>query len=168
MVICNVMHVLTDILHIESAAACISDMLIHVSQGSYGDGLRMADYFVTHVEVLFAAIDDLVSQYHAKSLPDFQHERESRMLCRKIINFFTLLSQTQETGLRRMGITEDLLSLVTRLAHFLKGLIRVGLKAALKLVSLCFIMHDMAFIYIIYYFRKQSSKIQNPLSSVVS
>lgn len=32
-----------------------------------------------------------------------------------------------------MGITEDLLSLVTRLAHFLKGLIRVGLKAALKL-----------------------------------
>ncbi|KAI7876857.1 RhoGAP-domain-containing protein [Lichtheimia hyalospora FSU 10163] len=117
----------------ESAAACISDMLIHVSQGSYGDGLRMADYFVTHVEVLFAAIDDLVSQYHAKSLPNFQHERESRMLCRKIINFFTLLSQTQETGLRRMGITEDLLSLVTRLAHFLKGLIRVGLKAALKL-----------------------------------
>ncbi|KAI9316014.1 hypothetical protein BX666DRAFT_2019617 [Dichotomocladium elegans] len=117
----------------ESAAACISDMLVHVSEGSYVDGLRMADYFVIHVEVLFSAIDDLVSQYQSRDMPEIQHERESRMLCKKVINFFTLLSQTQETGLRRMGVTEELLSLVTGLAHFLKVLIRISLTAALKL-----------------------------------
>ena len=119
---------------IESAAACISDMLIHVSEGSYLEGLRMADYFVTHVEVLFGAIDDLVAQHHAQSSAELQHERESRLLCKKIINFFSLLSQTQETGLRRMGVTEELLSLVTGLAHYLKVLIRISLTAALRLV----------------------------------
>ncbi|KAI7860850.1 hypothetical protein BDC45DRAFT_492974 [Circinella umbellata] len=117
----------------ESAAACISDMLLHVSGGSYLEGLRMADYFVTHVEVLFGAIDDLVLQYHAQSNAELQHERESRLLCKKIINFFSLLSQTQETGLRRMGITEELLSLVTGLAHYLKVLIRISLTGALRL-----------------------------------
>ncbi|KAI9493628.1 hypothetical protein BDB00DRAFT_821838 [Zychaea mexicana] len=121
----------------ESAAACISDMLLHVSGGSYLEGLRMADYFVTHVEVLFGAIDDLVAQHHAiaqhSPKAEFHHERESRLLCKKIINFFSLLSQTQETGLRRMGITEELLSLVTGLAHYLKVLIRISLTAALRL-----------------------------------
>ncbi|CEI99423.1 Putative Rho GTPase-activating protein [Rhizopus microsporus] len=34
----------------ESAAGCISDMLLHVSEGSYAEGVKMADYFVTHVE----------------------------------------------------------------------------------------------------------------------
>ncbi|KAI9274726.1 hypothetical protein BDA99DRAFT_247182 [Phascolomyces articulosus] len=117
----------------ESAAACISDMLLHVSGGNYLEGLRMADYFVTHVEVLFGAIDDLVSQYHAQPNAELHHERESRLLCKKIINFFSLLSQTQETGLRRMGITEELLSLVTGLAHYLKVLIRISLTGALRL-----------------------------------
>lgn len=55
------------------------------------------------------------------------------MLCKKVVNFFSLLSHTHETGARRMGITQDLLSLVTGLAHYLKILIRIALTAALKL-----------------------------------
>jgi hypothetical protein len=43
----------------ESSAACISDMLRHVSAGNYLDAIRMAEKFILHVEVLFAAIDDL-------------------------------------------------------------------------------------------------------------
>ncbi|KAG8925888.1 hypothetical protein FRC02_009357 [Tulasnella sp. 418] len=43
----------------ESSAACISEMLRHVSNGMYLDGIRMAEKFILHVEVLFAAIDDL-------------------------------------------------------------------------------------------------------------
>lgn len=43
----------------ESSAACISEMLRHVSNGHYFDGVRMAEKFVLHVETLFAAIDDL-------------------------------------------------------------------------------------------------------------
>lgn len=43
----------------ESSAACISEMLRHVSNGHYLDGVQMAERFVLHVETLFAAIDDL-------------------------------------------------------------------------------------------------------------
>lgn len=43
----------------ESSAACISDMLRHVSASNYLDAIRMAEKFILHVEVLFAAIDDL-------------------------------------------------------------------------------------------------------------
>lgn len=55
------------------------------------------------------------------------------MLCKKVVNFFSLLSHTHESGARKMGITQDLLSLVTGLAHYLKMLIRIALTAALKL-----------------------------------
>lgn len=43
----------------ESSAACISEMLRHVSSGHYMEGVGMAEKFVLHVETLFAAIDDL-------------------------------------------------------------------------------------------------------------
>ena len=41
----------------ESSAACISEMLRHVSNGQYIEGVRMAENFILHVETLFAAID---------------------------------------------------------------------------------------------------------------
>lgn len=43
----------------ESSAACISDMLLHVSNGAYIEGSLMAARFIVHVEVLFDAIDQL-------------------------------------------------------------------------------------------------------------
>lgn len=55
------------------------------------------------------------------------------MLCKKVVNFFSLLSHTHEQGARKMSITQELLSLVTGLAHYLKILIRIALTAALKL-----------------------------------
>lgn len=66
-------------------------------------------------------------------LTEMQHVREARMLCKKIVNFFMLLSHTHETGARKMSITQDLLSLVTGLAHYLKILIRIALTGSLKL-----------------------------------
>ncbi|KAI7864075.1 hypothetical protein BDF14DRAFT_1952791 [Spinellus fusiger] len=120
----------------ESAAACISDMLLHVSVGNYLEGVKMADSFITHVEVLFGAIDDLLDQYHCYENEELQHEREARMLCKKVSSFFALLSHTQETGKRTAGFTQELLTLVTGLAHYLKLLIRIGLTGALKLERL--------------------------------
>ncbi|KAI8059370.1 uncharacterized protein B0P05DRAFT_270839 [Gilbertella persicaria] len=117
----------------ESAAGCISDMLLHVSEGSYAEGVKMADYFVTHVDVLFTAIDDLACHYYQQTHQELLYDRESSMLCKKVSNFFSLLSHTQESGLRKIGITQDLLSLVTGLAHYLKVLIRIGLTGALQL-----------------------------------
>lgn len=117
----------------ESSAACISEMLRHVSSGLYLEGVRMAGKFVLHVETLFAAIDDLDVLFRHKSDQEISHVREARMLCKKIVNFFSLLSHTHETGARKISITKELLSLVTGLAHYLKILIRIALTSALKL-----------------------------------
>lgn len=117
----------------ESSAACISEMLRHVSSGRYLGGVRMAERFIFHVEILFSAIDDIERDFRREEAKGISHIREARMLCKKIVNFFSLLSHTQETGARRMGITQELLSLVTGLAHYLKILIRIALTGALKL-----------------------------------
>ncbi|KAI0343230.1 RhoGAP-domain-containing protein [Trametopsis cervina] len=117
----------------ESSAACISDMLRQVSNGQYLDAIRMAEKFILHVEVLFASIDDLEFQFALLNMKGMSHVREARMLCRKTVDLFTLLSHTQETGARRMGMTQELLALVTGLAHYLKILIRIALTGALKL-----------------------------------
>ncbi|KOS13576.1 hypothetical protein Malapachy_1762 [Malassezia pachydermatis] len=117
----------------ESSAACISDMLRHVSSGRYVGGVRFAARFVLHVEVLFSAIDELDMYFQRAGAPSIQCVREARMLCKKIVNFFSLLSHTQEAGAERMHITQELLSLVTGLAHYLKILIRISLTGALRL-----------------------------------
>ena len=59
--------------------------------------------------------------------------REAKLLCKRIVAFFTLLTKTQDTGVKRLGVTQELLSLVTGLAHYLKLLIRISLQGALKL-----------------------------------
>lgn len=71
---------------------------------------------------------------------EMAHGKDAKMLCKKIVNFFSLLSHTQETGVRRLGMTQELLSLVTGLAHYLKVLIRVALTCALTLVSPLFLL----------------------------
>ncbi len=45
----------------ESSAACISDMLLHVSNGSYVEGILVAKKFIWHVDILFGATDSLDS-----------------------------------------------------------------------------------------------------------
>lgn len=59
--------------------------------------------------------------------------REAKLLCKKIVSFFSLLSKTQDNGNRKLGVTQELLSLVTGLAHYLKLLIRICLQGALRL-----------------------------------
>jgi LIM domain len=43
----------------ESSAACISDMLLHVSNGAYVDGVLVAKKFIWHVDILFRSADTL-------------------------------------------------------------------------------------------------------------
>ena len=45
----------------EKSATCISDMLLHVSNGAYFDGVMAARKFIVHVDLLFGAADDLDS-----------------------------------------------------------------------------------------------------------
>lgn len=116
-----------------SSAACISDILRQVSNGQYLEAIRTAEKFILHAEVLFATLDDLEFAFARLNLKSPSHVREARLLCRKTVDLFTLLSHTQEAGAHRLGIPQELLALVTGLAHYLKVLIRIGLTSALKL-----------------------------------
>ncbi|KAL8824911.1 MAG: hypothetical protein Q9170_008002 [Blastenia crenularia] len=117
----------------ESSAACISDMLLHVSNGAYVDGVLVAKKFIGHVDVLFRATDRLDFLMASQGMKNLAYGREAKLLCKKIVAFFSLLTKTQETGVRKLGVTQELLSLVTGLAHYLKLLIRISLQGALKL-----------------------------------
>jgi hypothetical protein len=117
----------------EKSATCISDMLLHVSNGAYVDGVMAAKKFIVHVELLFHAADDLDAQLVGKTPKGLTYSRESKLLCKKVVAFFALLTQSQGTGVRRLGVTQELLSLVTGLAHYLKLLIRICLQGSLKL-----------------------------------
>ncbi|KAI9011911.1 hypothetical protein CLU79DRAFT_829208 [Phycomyces nitens] len=117
----------------ESSALCISEMLLHVSNGSYINGICISERFLVHVEALFSGIDDLLVVYNEYRQPEFKYTREAKMLCKKIINFFSLMWKTQEVEMRKLGISQELLSLITGLAHYLKILIKVALTAALRL-----------------------------------
>ncbi|KAI9811421.1 MAG: hypothetical protein M1832_000890 [Thelocarpon impressellum] len=117
----------------ESSAACISDMLLHVSNGAYVDGVLVAKKFIWHVDILFRSLDRLDQLMTSETMKGLSYSREAKLLCKKIVSFFSLLSKTQETGVRKLGVTQELLSLVTGLAHYLKLLIRISLQGALKL-----------------------------------
>ncbi|KAI9838635.1 MAG: hypothetical protein M1819_004949 [Sarea resinae] len=116
----------------ESSAACISDMLLHVSNGAYVDGVLVAKKFIWHVDILFSSLDKLDDLLTADGMKGLSYSREAKLLCKKIVAFFSLLSKTQDTGVRKLGVTQELLSLVTGLAHYLKLLIRISLQGALK------------------------------------
>ncbi|KFA64461.1 hypothetical protein S40285_01023 [Stachybotrys chlorohalonatus IBT 40285] len=138
----------------ESSAACISDMLLHVSNGAYLDGVLVAKRFIWHVEILFKSADQLditLAKHSDKgefSMQNLQTQnshfltgppqgmsygREAKLLCKKIVSFFSLLSKAQDSATGKLGVTQELLSLVTGLAHYLKLLIRICLQAALRL-----------------------------------
>lgn len=60
----------------ESSAACISDMLLHVSNGAYVDGVLVAKKFIGHVDVLFGAtdrLDFLMASQGMKSMAPTSH-----------------------------------------------------------------------------------------------
>lgn len=116
----------------ESSAACISDMLLHVSNGAYVDGVLVAKKFICHVDILFVCADTLDALMVEQKMKGLSYSREAKLLCKKIVAFFALLSKTQETGVRKLGVTQELLSLVTGLAHYLKLLIRICLQGVLK------------------------------------
>ena len=52
----------------ESSAACISDMLLHVSNGAYVDGVLVAKKFILHLDVLFRATDKLDETIRSQGL----------------------------------------------------------------------------------------------------
>lgn len=67
----------------ESSAACISDMLLHVSNGAYVDGVLVAKRFIWHVEVLFQSadrLDGMVLSHSEKGKQRYRLARAGRKL----------------------------------------------------------------------------------------
>lgn len=73
----------------ESSAACISDMLLHVSNGAYVDGVLVAKKFIWHVDILFRSADKLDSTMstlgpkgkHLSTYPQFyKHANDTRII----------------------------------------------------------------------------------------
>ncbi|KAI8809007.1 hypothetical protein BJ742DRAFT_246254 [Cladochytrium replicatum] len=133
----------------ESSAECISEMLHHFTSQSYEDGIVQAGKFICHVEALYAGIDEIDAQLAGfGEKTGLQHNREPKQLAKKVVHFFSLLSQTSKegeaaaagagqapngAGAQKPEGTQDLISLVTTLAHVLKLHIRAALNGALKL-----------------------------------
>lgn len=61
------------------------------------------------------------------------HAREAKMLCRKLVNLFSVMSQLPAEGTAPAPQTQELFTLITQLAHNLKILIRIALTGAIKL-----------------------------------
>jgi hypothetical protein len=118
----------------KSGEECISDMLrFVVSYGSYLDAVRGAERFIFHVEALLAALDDIHRLYVShNAVRAFSYARESRLLCRKTVDLFTSLSNAQKDT-SHQDMTQELLALITGIAHLLKTLICIALLGALKL-----------------------------------
>jgi hypothetical protein len=60
----------------ESSAACISDMLLHVSNLAFLEGVLIAKRFILHAEVLFKSMDRLDA-----NLTSLDLKRESILPC---------------------------------------------------------------------------------------
>lgn len=125
----------------EVTAACISDMLQTASSGRFNDSLLVAAKLVIQIEVLYFALEELnvnldpilALQKDDEENPVFTKlGKEPKTLCKKVVGFMSLVSKAREGNVKKMGITQDLLNLVTSLAHYLKVLIRYGLANALQ------------------------------------
>ncbi len=115
----------------ESAAECISEMLVFFSNDMLPQGVLYASKFLQHIETLFHSLDDI--QKSLISYGDIQpNYKEPKQLVKKIIHFFSLLSGNQDHE-SRLSSTKEMISLVTSLAHTLKIIIRNALNGAFRL-----------------------------------
>lgn len=60
------------------------------------------------------------------------HAREAKQLCRKLVNLFSTMSQISPIP-NGPPNTQDMFTLITQLAHYLKILIRIALTGSIKL-----------------------------------
>jgi hypothetical protein len=130
----------------ESCAGFISDMLLHVSNGAYSLAFSQAHKFLGRVGTIFGCLEGihrLMTTNNVKGMPPtvqtnadqaYQHQlgvsymREAKLLCKKIVALFTLISRAQKAGVgvRKLGV-------ITGLAHYLKLLVQKCLQATFRL-----------------------------------
>lgn len=115
-------------------ATDISSMLLHTSDGDYSEMMLITSRFIAKVDTIFWAIDAIsrlvTPQVDWKGPSTLQ---ESKLLCKKVVNLFHICVKSAKIGVTRLEVTQELPSVVTDLAHYMKLLVRIGLQTSLKL-----------------------------------
>ncbi|KAJ3262301.1 hypothetical protein HK103_002715 [Boothiomyces macroporosus] len=113
----------------ESAAECISEMLVHFTNEGFLRGALHAHRLIGHVDLLFSALQEIDDKLLAVGdQRNLANSKEPRNLVKKIVYFFAILSAKQSSNDR-----QTMIQLVTSLAHVLKIIIRNALTGALAL-----------------------------------
>ncbi|KAJ3276774.1 hypothetical protein HDV01_002828 [Terramyces sp. JEL0728] len=113
----------------ESAAECISEMLVHFTNEGFLRGALHAHRLIGHVDLLFSALQEIDDKLLAVGdQRNLANSKEPRNLVKKIVYFFAILSAKQTSNDR-----QTMIQLVTSLAHVLKIIIRNALTGALAL-----------------------------------
>lgn len=115
-------------------ATDISSMSLHASDGDYSAVMLTTSRFIAKVDTIFWAIDAIsrpvTLQVDWKGPSTLQ---ESKLLCKKVVNLFHICVKSAETGVTRPEVTQELSSVVTDLAHYMKLLVQIGLQTSLNL-----------------------------------
>lgn len=122
----------------EQAANTISDLLLALSNGQEWMVIPKTLLFLTQVHTLFNAMDNIVEREASVSHESRRQDtgaRETKLLCKKVVALLTMTLdqkvQAAKTGVSVPKVSQEMLSLVTGLAHYLKLAIRVALKRSL-------------------------------------
>ncbi|KAI0794909.1 hypothetical protein C8Q75DRAFT_748022 [Abortiporus biennis] len=115
----------------ESTAACISRMLRYLGDVSTcGKAVMMAKKFILHIEVIFAALDDIRYSYTCLHIKGANFEVEAKRLCYDITRLLLLVVDKEQSSTMKQ---EEVTKTVTTMAHHLKLLIRAAFTGALEL-----------------------------------
>lgn len=117
----------------ELTASCISDMLLNACIGNQTNGLKSTGKLIMSIEVLFNAIDFLITlSVEAGESDQFTLNKEPRNLSGKIMSYLAILRKSSQIN-SNGSLSSELLSVITGSAHYLKLLIRIALQNSLRL-----------------------------------
>ncbi|ODV84249.1 hypothetical protein CANARDRAFT_201538 [[Candida] arabinofermentans NRRL YB-2248] len=124
----------------EACASCISDMLHSASTGNQLIGLLTTGKLVLKLECLFNGIDVLQDfAYSSRIELDYSSNhklspllKEPRSMSSKIMSYLTFLRDTDKNKMSSSKFSQQLLSLISTLAHYIKLISRTALIQALE------------------------------------
>ncbi|KAJ3058460.1 hypothetical protein HDU98_005438, partial [Podochytrium sp. JEL0797] len=126
----------------DSSANCIGDMMSHFSHRRYAEVCLYGHRFIEYVDAMFIGIEVIDRELvQAGGEGIVVGRKEPRQLAKRIVHFFSLLSQTggsttaggAEEERRKEAVKREMIDLVTMLANTLKSLIRLALNGALRM-----------------------------------
>ncbi|OWB58039.1 hypothetical protein B5S28_g4029 [[Candida] boidinii] len=124
----------------ESCASCISEMLHSASTGNKLNGLLITGKLVLKIECLFKSIDTL-NEFASSARINLDYSltpklrplnKEPRSMSSKLMSYLSFLRDTDKQKLRSSKYSQELLTLISNLAHYLKLISRNTLCHAIE------------------------------------